>query len=140
MFKNLKTKNPKQSTFRNVTPLIHNYSRAPEAETSSIDENEAEIWTRCRICGFPCRRDRDVSLKEGSWAGLGVKLGTLKEAGESIGDRVNYGATEGYGEMSWGEGPWGEGKPRALSPDGYYDRTITGGCPSCGSFLYDQDK
>ena len=74
---------------------------------------------RCKICGFPCDRERDAKAKEGSWAGLGVNEGVQLTAGTSIGDR-RVPAAGSVGKTA----------------DSYYSRVITAGCPCCGYLTY----
>ena len=67
---------------------------------------------RCKFCGFinDPRRDRP-QLKKGSFAGKGIDYGSQKTS------TITY--------------PWG--KTETVY---YYEITITGGCPLCGSFMY----
>lgn len=74
---------------------------------------------RCKICGFPCDRERDVKQKSNSWAGLGISYGPKQTAGSSIGDRLVPAA----------------GAVTKVA-DNYYNRNIVGGCACCGSYLY----
>lgn len=120
MFQNIKTKNNQQSEFKNSPPMSHNFSRSPGANSSVTKHNEGDRLVRCRVCGFICDRERDVRIKDGTFAGFGISLGSQQTAGASIGDAMIPAA--------------GTVTP---TPDKYYNRTITGGCPCCGSFLYD---
>ena len=122
MFKNLKTKNDQQSVFKNARPFTNSYSRSPGTNSSVTKENEGDRRVRCRVCGFICDRERDVRIKDGRWAGLGVSFSEKKTASSSVGDRVVPAA----GTVS-------------PAPDNYHDRTITGGCPCCGTYMYDED-
>lgn len=84
--------------------------------------NEGDRLVRCRVCGFICDRERDVRIADGKFAGLGVTYGAQQTAGESAGDAK----TPAAGSVSG-------------TPDRYYFREVSGGCPCCGSYLYDQD-
>lgn len=121
MFQNLKTKNSQQSIFKNSPPVTHSFSRSPGVSSSVTKHNEGDRLVRCRVCGFICDRERDVRIRDGSFAGLGVKFNAQQTAGASIGDAMVPAA----GSVS-------------RTPDKYYTRDVQGGCPSCGSYLYDE--
>lgn len=130
MFANLKSKNPKTSVFKNSPNYPEHFSRSPSgsvgSETpvmSNIDPNEGDRLVRCKICGFICDRDRDLSLPLGSWAGNGVKLDAAATAGTCASDALVPAA--------------GTVTPKA---DTYYTRQIKSGCPCCGSLTYDDKK
>ena len=123
MFQNLKSKNEQQSVFKDSLPIIHAFSRAPGVSTSVTKENEGERLVRCRVCGFICDRERDVSIDDGKFAGLGVAHGSQMTASSSVGDAK----TPAAGSVSG-------------TADRYYDRDVRGGCPGCGTYLYDPDK
>lgn len=74
---------------------------------------------RCRHCGFPCDLERETNLGDGTYAGFAINQGALLSAGTSIGDKVvpAAGAT-------------------ASSVDVYHSRSVGGGCPSCGSYVF----
>ena len=124
LFKNLKTPNRRQSHYEN-RPDAGNattqggYNRPPGASSSATKGNEAERLVRCRVCGFPCDLERDVNLKDGSYAGFGISLGAAQTMGVTVGDNKTpaAGAVSGTRQT-------------------YYNRTVTGGCPCCGSFIY----
>ena len=88
MFSNLKHKNPKTSTFKNSPKYPESYHRSPGATTSNIKPDEADRLVRCKICGFICDRDRDMSLPYGSWAGNGISYSPAATAGTSVGDAM----------------------------------------------------
>ena len=123
MFQNLKTKNIRESKWHDRLPAgsypSQGFHKSPSVTSYTIKGNEASRMVNCRICGFPCDLERDSKAKEGSWAGLGINQGEQLSAGTSIGDRRIPAA----GDIS-------------TKVDTYYDRTITGGCPCCGSLLY----
>lgn len=119
MFGNLKSKNSQSSVFKDMLPMRDNFNRAPGASSSVTKHNESRL-VRCRVCGFICDTERDLRLKDGSWAGFGISQGVQKTAGTSIGDAK----TPAAGSVSG-------------TPDKYYDRTVRGGCPCCGTYLYD---
>ena len=123
MFSSLKMKNPKQGLFRNLeSGYPDDYCKSPGVETSRIKPNEKDLLIRCNICGFICDKDRDLSLKDGSFAGIGVKY-TGATAGTCISDAMVPAA----GTVS-------------RKADTYYTRDVKGGCPSCGSFLFGGGK
>ena len=103
--------NPKSST--NASPTF-----AP------IKGNEKDRLVRCRTCGFPCDMERDVKSVEGTWAGLGIDQGSQLTANASpLSDGRTLSAAGG-----------------AQNADRYYSRTVVGGCPNCGDFLYYLNK
>ena len=118
MFRNLKSKNPRQSTWKDI-PHADNFHLSPGVDTGNPKGNEASRMVRCRICGFPCDKERDSKAKDGSWAGLGVSQGVQLNAGTSIGDR----RVPAAGAV-------------ATTVDQYYNRTVVGGCPACGCLTY----
>ena len=139
IFENLKTKNRNTSKFKSMKNPT-NFSRSPGTSTSDIKGNEAERKIRCQHCGWICDRDRDSKFKDGSWAGYGIDQGVHKYAGSAAGDGGFWG---GYGIVNlpyygYGLGPFGIEYGKA--PDIYHDRTIVGGCPCCGSYLYDEKE
>ena len=120
MFVNLKTKNNQQSVFKNSSPMRHSFMRSPGVSSSVTKHNEGDRLVRCRICGWICDRERDIRISDGKWAGLGIDYGAQQTAGSTKGDAMIPAA----GTVT-------------TTPDKYYNRTISGGCPGCGSFLYD---
>lgn len=93
MFQNLKTRNAKESKYKNL-PMdypngLRGFHSNPRSSTNAtqtqapIKGNEAERLVRCRTCGFPCDKERDSKSFEGSWAGLGVDFGSEKTANSS---------------------------------------------------------
>lgn len=121
MFQNLKTKNGQQSKFQNSPPMTNSFSRSPGVSSSVTKHNEGDRLVRCRVCGWICDRERDARIKEGSFAGLAIKFSAQSTAGASIGDAMVPAA----GSVS-------------RSPDRFYTRDVSGGCPGCGTFLYDE--
>lgn len=121
MFGNLKIKNNQQSVFKNFLPLTNSYSRSPGVSSSVTKENEGDRLVRCRVCGWICDKERDVELRDGVYAGLGVSFSEQKTADSSVGDAVVPAA----GSVS-------------PVPDRYYERTLSGGCPCCATYLYDK--
>lgn len=96
------------------------FSKTPGATSSVTKANEASRLVRCRHCGWICDKEREVNLKDGSYAGFGINQGEQLTAGSSIGDSKAPSA----GSVSG-------------SPDQYYDRTVSSGCPCCGSYVFD---
>ena len=119
MFQYLKKKTQLSSTFKDL-PHPLSYSKSPGVTSSVTKSNEASRLVRCRHCGFICDRERDVRLRDGSYAGYGITQGAQLSASSSVGDRVVPAA----GSVQ-------------SSVDLYYQRDVRAGCPSCGSFTYD---
>jgi hypothetical protein len=67
-------------------------------------------FVRCRFCGWICDRDRDLIVKDGSFAGRGTAYGAQKSATYTVGG--------------------------VSVTDYYYEPSIQGGCPCCGSYRY----
>ena len=118
MFGKLKTRSNRRSRFEN-RPNPTSYSKSAGATSTTVKGNEKDRLVRCRHCGFICDRDRDVNLRDGSYAGFAINQGAKLTAGTSIGDKVVPAA----GAV-------------VSSADTYYSRTVAGGCPACGSYLY----
>lgn len=98
--------------FKRLYPSPH--TGAPLRATDQKDwlgiKGDETRLRRCKFCGFICDPDRDIQMKDGSWAGKGISYGTQQSttytvAGKSV-------------------------------TDYYYEIEVTGGCPMCGSFLY----
>ena len=118
MFAPLKTRNFVYTAYKNRSNPT-TFSKSPGVTSFSFKGNEKDRLVRCRHCGFPCDLERDVLLKDGSYAGFGINQGAQLEAGTSVGDRVVPAATT-----------------VASSVDKYYARSVSAGCPSCGSLVY----
>ena len=89
MFRKLKNRNPRKSEFENrANPSA--FSKSPGVTTSVVKGNEKDRLIRCRHCGWICDLERDVKLKDGSYAGFGINHGQQR-----IGPSYNkyYGAT-----------------------------------------------
>ena len=100
-------------------PNADHFNHIPGVTTFTFKGNEKDRMVNCRICGFPCDKERDVKQQEGSWAGFGISQGEQLSAGTSIGDR----RVPAAGAV-------------ATTVDQYYSRTIVGGCPCCGCLTY----
>lgn len=105
---------------------LRNFHSNPKSSSDAsptfapIQGNEKNRLVRCRVCGFPCDKERDVQAKEGSWAGYGISQGDQLTAGSSpLSDGRTVSASGG-----------------AQNKDKYYNRTITAGCPGCGTLSY----
>ena len=122
MFQNLKTKNDQTSIFKNSERQSHSFSRSAGTSSSVTKHNEGDRLVRCRVCGWICDRERDVRIDDHTFAGLGVQLGSQKTADASVGDAK----TPAAGSVSG-------------TPDRYYDRQVSGGCPCCGTYMYDPE-
>ena len=87
------------------------------ASSSSVKGNEKDRLVRCKICGFPCDKERDVKSKDGTWAGLGISYSAQLTAGSSpLSDRRDSTGVQ--------------------VGDNYYTREVVAGCPCCSSLLY----
>jgi ribosomal protein L37E len=117
MFGNLKKKNDRNSVFIN-RDHPSSFTRSPGVDSSVTKGNEKRL-VRCRVCGWICDTERDVIIKDGSFAGFGINQGQLLTAGTSVGDS----RTPAAGTVN-------------TTPDQYYDRTVSAGCPCCGTYSY----
>lgn len=79
MFQRLKTKNQTKSIFKDLM-RPKSFSKSPGTTSSVNKANEKSRLVRCRHCGWICDRERDVRLKDGSYAGLGVNIGSERVA------------------------------------------------------------
>ena len=123
MFGNLKHKNARQSQWHDIPNVgmgnMDGFNKSSGATSFGFKGNEGSRMVRCRICGFPCDKERDTKAKYDTWAGLGISQGQQLTAGTSIGDR----RVPAAGVV-------------VTTVDTYYDRVITGGCPMCGCLTY----
>lgn len=82
-------------------------------------------YVRCSRCGFICHLDRDSRSRDGDRRGWGIKFE------QSV-------ANEGWFEDGWfssSSNGWfvgGDVQSNVIDP------VVTGGCPQCGTFLYDK--
>lgn len=75
-------------------------------------------YVRCGRCGFICHLDRDSRSPYGSKAGMGISHDEVETIDS---EDLDFDSTYGM--------------------DGYYQEfTITGGCPQCGAYTYDQEE
>ena len=112
------------------------------AETNGNDD-----FVRCARCGFPCKLDRDLRASEGSKIGWGISYDAfpivratydqgegstgLYEPGTDVYEHDNvYNNPDLY---DGGSGLAYDGVIRTI-----YDPVVTGGCPQCGTFLYNK--
>jgi len=96
------------------------YSKSPGVTTTAVKGNEKDRMVRCRICGFLCDTERDVKASPDSFAGLGISYSSQQTASACISDK----RVPASGTIS-------------TSADTYYTRTVRGGCPFCGTYLYE---
>lgn len=147
MFQNLKHRSGHYSNWHDI-PNANNYHLSPGVSTGNPKGNEGSRMVRCRICGFPCDKERDSRAKDGSWAGLGVSYGQQLTAGTSIGDalgsvpgQVDYLLdTDGSFILDDNGDKIIVEESQSMFgkvPDKYYEITHRGGCPSCGCLTYD---
>lgn len=102
--------------FQELYPTPHTGGplRAKDKKDERGIKGDESRRVRCRFCGFPCDRDRDLIVREGSFAGKGVSHGTQQSTSYTV-----------------------SGKSVT---DYYYELTINGGCPQCGSFVYGKKR
>lgn len=120
MFQNLKTPHYREEEFKDMDldSSKRGFHRSPGTNSSVVKGNESRLRI-CANCGFVCDTERDVRLPEDSWAGLGISYsGPFTASSSPLSDARNSNGVQ--------------------VPDTYYTRTVRGGCPSCGSFLYDK--
>lgn len=82
MFSRLKTKTQRKSIFQD-RPQPNVFSKSPGTTSSVTKANEASRLVRCKHCGWICDKERDVRLKDGSYAGFGINQGSQLTAGAS---------------------------------------------------------
>lgn len=56
------------------------FSKSPGTTSSVTKANEASRLVRCKHCGWICDKERDVRLKDGSFAGKGINTGSQRVA------------------------------------------------------------
>lgn len=122
MFKNIRTPHEREEQFKDMTLISskHGFHKSPGTISTVIKGNERTRLVRCVHCGWLCDKERETRQPEDSWAFLGVNEGTQKTAASSPLSDARDSVTG------------------ALKPDKYYDRIVQGGCPCCGSFLFDR--
>lgn len=59
------------------------FSKSPGTTSSVTKANEASRLVRCKHCGWICDKERDVRLKDGSYAGFAINQGSQLTAGAS---------------------------------------------------------
>lgn len=119
MFQSLKTPHYRDEEFfdMDLKSSKRGFHKSAGVTYSVVKGNETRL-VRCVHCGFVCDRERDVRMPEDSWAGLGISYSGPKTAGTALSDvRDSNGV---------------------LKHDTYYTRTVRGGCPCCGSFMFDK--
>lgn len=120
MFQNLKSRTERNEEFKDMDlrSSKRGFHRSPGTNSSVVKGNETRL-IRCVNCGFPCDRERDPRAPEDSWLFLSINYGSQLTAGSSpLSDRRDSSG--------------------AQVPDNYYERTVSGGCPCCGSPIYDK--
>ncbi len=76
-FERLKTRNDRVSVFDNQI-MPKNFSRSPGTSSSVTKSNEATRMIRCRHCGWVCDLERDINLKDQTYAGYGIKVRSIR--------------------------------------------------------------
>jgi hypothetical protein len=120
MFQNLKHRTEREENYKDMDlkSSKRGFHRSPGTNSSVVKGNETRL-VRCVNCGFPCDRERDSRSPEDSWVFLGINYGSQLTASSSpLSDRRD--------------------STGAQVADNYYERTMAGGCPSCGSMIYDK--
>lgn len=100
--------------FQPIYPKPHTGSplRAKDVKDwMGVKGNESRL-KRCRFCGFICDPDRDMRIKDGAFTGKGIDYGSQGSNTYTLGGKS--------------------------ITDYYYTPTVTGGCPLCGSFRWDE--
>ena len=123
MFQELKTPTERSEEFKNMTldSSLRGFHRSPGTNNSVIKGNEKDRLVRCKHCGWICDKERDARTPEESWAFIGINYGSQLTAPTS--------------SLSDARSLSGSGSQAA---DQYYERSVNGGCPCCGSLIYDQ--
>ena len=99
--------------FRKIYPTPHTGGilRARDKKDWRGVKGDESRLVRCRFCGWICDPDRDLEVKDGSFAGRGVSHGAAKTTDSyKVGNKT--------------------------VTDTYYEPVTMGGCPNCGSYLY----
>lgn len=119
MFQNLKTPHFRDEEFfdMDLKSSKRGFHKSAGVNYSVVKGNETRL-VHCVNCGFICDRERDVRMPEDSWALLGISYSGPKTAGAALSDVRDANGV--------------------LKHDTYYTRTVSGGCPCCGSFLFDK--
>ena len=108
------------------------------AETNGSDD-----FVRCARCGFPCKLDRDIQGSEGSRIGWGINYTAFPIVKATYDSSDGYeSGTELYQYDNVYNNPDLYDGGSGLAYDGVirtiYDPVVTGGCPQCGTFLYNK--
>lgn len=121
MFQPLKHRTEREEEFKDMDlkSSKRGFHRSPGTSSSVVKGNEAARLVRCVNCGWICDKERDSRSPEDSWQLLGIKYGAqLTAAASPLSDVRNSSGVQ--------------------TPDKYYERTVSGGCPCCGSPIYDK--
>jgi len=78
-------------------------------------------YVRCSRCGFICHLDRDSRSRDGDRRGWGVNFEQSVSAG---------GWFSGWFSSGWFSS--------GTQPTDIVDPVVVGGCPFCGTYLYDK--
>ena len=82
---------------------------------------------RCARCGWICQLDRDSRHPEGSLAGWGIKFDETTGTAQAEYDDASF---------DYNTPIWYDGLPLAdYTRD---DPVVIGGCPQCGTYLYNK--
>ena len=110
-------------------------------------DKESDRYVRCSRCGFPCKIDRDTRAPKGSHVGWGITNRSYDVCSTLYNDKtINYAnASEDYNvDITYNKDDVTYDTGRDASKDinysgidkTIYDPIVTGGCPKCGTFLY----
>ena len=101
--------------YKEIYPTQHTGAplRAVDQKDWFGQKGDESRLVRCRFCGWICDPDREMEIKDGSFAGKGVSFGTKQ-------------TTSTYYV----------GSGRKAVTDTYYEPKISGGCPACGCFKW----
>ena len=98
--------------FRSLYPSPHTGGllRARDQKDWRGIKGDESRKKRCRFCGFICDTDRELRIKDGSFAGKGISYGAQQSTTYTVGGKS--------------------------VTDYYYELSPSGGCPQCYSFRY----
>lgn len=98
---------------RAIRSTAIDYGRNPDTFVPDDREN-----VRCAKCGFICNKSRETRSEDGSRLGYGISLDPV---GTAFSSTVGFSTTMLFNGSAAG-----------------YDPVVVGGCPFCGTFLYNK--
>ena len=112
-------------------------------------DRETDRYVRCARCGFPVNLDQRLASSDGSRVGWGTTM-TAYPVCETRYDDPNTNYADGVedydSKVEYDQGgrayDSGNDSSKTLNYDGIaktiYDPEVVGGCPQCGTMLYNQ--